>query len=164
MKTQLKLKDNPLPPNVFFSLLLGNQPFIRSVNPFLKKKDELVTRLKDHILIKYIANCKGCEGKIRFVNNKSLSRIGRKEFLDDSQIRKKFKGKLKDVIFFTLTEKRNDQEAYSRWLILKDGTMILWHNVGKFLFNLPKKMIDGNDVYYKILSTDFVKKYMKFDK
>lgn len=51
---------------------------------------------------------------------------------------------MKGAIFNELTEYQNGKRSFSRWIFLKDGSIILWRLKGDFLMNLSEKYCNEN--------------------
>lgn len=139
---EMSLKDASISKNIQFCTISGVNELISSKKSIIYKKHYLINLLKENPVYKYTLNCDNCLGEIHWVKSKSLSTEARnnfKEYLEKSgKDKKKYDGRYKDAIFFELTEKRNSEKSFSRWIFLKDGTLILWQLRGDFLMNFPK--------------------------
>lgn len=143
----MSLKDSIVSKNIEFYTIFGTNKFLNSPKTILYKKDKLINRLKLNPIYKYTLNCYNCLGEIHWVNSKSLSKEAEnsfKEDLADNGIDKnKYSGRFKDAIFYELTENRDSETSFSRWIFLKDGTLILWQLKGNYLMSFPKGFVEN---------------------
>jgi hypothetical protein len=142
---EMSLKDSTVSKNIEFYTIFGTNKFLNSPKTILYKKDKLINLLKLNPIYKYTLNCDNCLGEIHWVNSKSLSKEAEESFkedLADNGIDKnKYNGRYKDAIFYELTENRDSETSFSRWIFLKDGTLILWEFRGNYLMAFPKDFI-----------------------
>lgn len=144
---EMSLMDLSISRNIRFNTISGVNEVFSTKKSIIHKKDNLIQFLKENPVYKYALNCNDCLGEIHWVKSKSLSKKAKenfKEYLEESGInRNKYDGKYKDAIFFELTEHRNSERSFSRWIFLKDGTLILWELRGNFLMNLPSEFSEN---------------------
>lgn len=143
---EVDLEDRKLPDNVIYSPLFGCRLyFMHPVSVYLMKKNKIRKRLEKDSVFQYISNNEKCQARIQFVNTKSFSRIAKKHFKEDlvnnNMDRNKFRGKLRGAIFFDNYEKTDKGYVFTRWLLLRDGTLILWENKGKKVLNLKSEYV-----------------------
>lgn len=128
-----------------FSTIFNINPFFFSPRSFLKNKENLMKRLEENPVYNYVLNCEDCLGEIHWVKSKSLSNEAKQNFIEDlmrqGMDKDKYKGTFKNAIFFELTEVREENRSFSRWIFLEDGTLILWQLRGGFLMNVSKELI-----------------------
>lgn len=144
---EMSLKDSTISKNIEFYTIYGTNKLLNSPKSIIDKKDELIESLKENPVYKYTLNCQSCLGQIHWVKSQSLSKEAEKNFKDDlvdNGIGKnKYNGKYGNAIFYELTEYQNSERSFSRWVFLKDGTLILWQLRGKYLMNLPKSFAEN---------------------
>jgi hypothetical protein len=142
---ELMLTDTAMPKNIKFSVVLGRRGKLHSTAPLLRKKEKLIQQLEDNPVYQYTTQNKNSYGEIHFVNRRSLSGIAKRTFLEDVKERglkkSRFRRRLNEAIFYELEEARGEKRGYSRWIFLKDGTLILWQFNGDYLMNLPSEFI-----------------------
>jgi hypothetical protein len=143
---ELELNESSLPANILWSVVLGNRIRLFSANPLVRKHRVILERLRSNPVYKYASDNPLTTGEIHFVNQRSLSVQAKREFFRDAKDnglkKSKFRGKMRRAVFFELTERRDKNSSFSRWILLKNGTNILWQLQGKFLMNLD---IDPNE-------------------
>lgn len=144
---EMSIKDSTISKNIEFHTISGINELLSSKRSIIYKKHYLLSSLKENPIYNYTLNCDNCLGEIHWVKFKSLSKKARnnfKEYLEKNGIDKnKYDGNYKDAIFFELTEYRNSEKSFSRWIFLKNGTLILWQLSGDFLMNLPKEISEN---------------------
>ena len=144
---EMSLKDSTISNNIEFYTIFGTNKLLNSPKNIIDRKDELIELLKDNPIYKYTLNCDSCLGEIHWVKSKSFSKEAEKSFkedLADNGIDKnKYNGKYKDAIFFELTEYRNSERSFSRWIFLNNGTLILWQLRGNYLMYFPQDFVDN---------------------
>lgn len=144
---EMSLNDSTISKNIEFYTIFGTNKTLNSPKKLIGKKDELIELLKENPVYKYTLDCDNCLGEIHWVKSKSLSKEAEKnfkEYLADNGINKnKYKGKYRDAVFYELTEYRNSKTSFSRWIFLKDGTLILWQLIGGYLMNLPESFVEN---------------------
>ena len=144
---EMSLKDSSVSKNIEFYTISGINEILNTKKSILHKKHKLIDSLKDNPVYKYTLNCDNCLGEIHLVKSKSLSKKAKANFIEDLETngidKHKYDKKYKDAIFFELTEQRNNQQSFSRWIFLKDGTLLLWELKGNYLMNLPKDSIQN---------------------
>lgn len=144
---EMSLKDLSISENIRFNTISGVNEIFSTKKSIIYKKDDLIQSLKENPIYQYTLNCGDCLGEIHWVKSKSLSKKAEnnfKEYLQESgSNRNKYDGKFKDAIFFELTENRNSERSFSRWIFLKDGTLLLWQLKGTFLMNLPNEFSEN---------------------
>jgi hypothetical protein len=154
---EMTLHEKSSPPNIKFYVVFG-RPFgiLRSINPLINERKELINVLQKNEVYNYTVNCKDCIGKIHYVNKRSMSKEAKSNFLEylgerknNIQITKKM---LQGAIFYELTEKRGEEESFSRWIFLKDGKMILWELEGAFLMNYPPEIIQEKGYVCRLMN------------
>ncbi|SNR17030.1 hypothetical protein [Tenacibaculum jejuense] len=128
----------------FYTIFNANFPFSSSKS-IVRNKNKLLKILENNPVFKYSINCENCVGEIHWVKSKSFSRKAKEHFIEDlinrGADKNKYKGRYKDAIFFELTEERESGKSISRWIFLKDGTLILWELEGNYLMNLSKELM-----------------------
>ena len=138
---EMSLRDSTLSKNIEFSTISGINEILNTKKSILHKKHKLIDSLKDNPVYKYTLNCENCLGEIHWVKSKSLSQKAKANFVEDLETngidKHKYDKKYSDAIFFELTENRNDQKSFSRWIFFKDGTLLLWELRGNYLMDLP---------------------------
>ncbi|WP_299711747.1 hypothetical protein [uncultured Tenacibaculum sp.] len=131
--------------NIEFYTIFNANFFLNSPKSIIRNKEKLLKGLENNPVFKYTVNCENCVGEIHWVKSKSFSKRAKKHFLEDlidrGMDRNKYKGRYKDAVFFELTEERESSKSFSRWIFLKDGTIILWELKGNYLMNLPKELV-----------------------
>ncbi len=131
--------------NIEFYTIFNANFFLNSPKSIIRNKEKLLKVLENNPVFNYTVNCENCVGEIHWVKSKSFSNKAKKHFLEDlidrGMDRNKYKGRYKDAVFFELTEERESSKSFSRWIFLKDGTIILWELKGNYLMNLPKELV-----------------------
>ena len=144
---EMSLKDSTISKKIEFYTIFGTNKLLNSPKNIIDRKDKLIELLKDNPVYKYTLNCDSCLGEIHWVKSQSLSKQAEKSFkedLADNGIDKnKYNGKYGNAIFYELTEYRNSKMSFSRWIFLKDGTLILWQLRGNYLMNLPENFVEN---------------------
>lgn len=144
---EMSLKDSTISKNIEFYTIFGTNKLLNSPKTIIYKKDKLIESLKENPVYRYTLNCDNCLGEIHWVKSQSLSKEAEKSFkedLTDNGIDKsKYNDKYRDAIFYELTEYRNSQKSFSRWIFLKDSTLILWQLRGDYLMNFSKDFIEN---------------------
>jgi len=140
------LHEESLPKNIDYTPLFGCRLyFMHPIGPFLRKRKRIVKRLEKNPVYQYLAAQDSCYGSIHFVNRRSFSPIAKKSFKEDLKDNnidvKKYRGRLRKAIFFDNYEYVDGKSSFTRWLILKDGTTILWQNEGENLLNVKPEHI-----------------------
>ena len=141
------LTDSTISPSIQFSAIFGRRVLLlHSVSPLLREKKKLIKQLSPNPVFQYTIQNDSCLGEIHYVNHRSLSGQAKREFLRDSQSNNQtdFRGKMRGAIFYELTEYQNGKRSFSRWIFLKDGSIILWQLKGDFLMNLSEKYCAEN--------------------
>ena len=123
-----------LPSNVCIGLYVPLQDEkLGSLKPFLEKSNYYVDlTLSVPWFEKYVKEHPEVTVEIRFVEDYSMSKKARKSLLDDMEGNKvslanKIKPLLKDSCFLEIDE---GQGRFSRWVVLPDRKMVLWHFMG----------------------------------
>lgn len=136
---ELYLSDSSNSENIQFSTVFGRRILPHPIGSIIRKKKKLLNQLKDNLVYTYCIQNDSCLGEIHFVNHKSLSWEAKRNFLSDvkdqHQGKGLYRGRLRKAIFFELTEFKNGKESFSRWIFLKDGTVVLWQLKGDYLMN-----------------------------
>ena len=144
---EMTLKDTTISKNIEFYTIFGMNKLLNSPKSMLKNKDKLIHLLDKNPVYNYTLNCNTCLGEIHWVKSKSFSKEAEKSFKEDLTDNgfdeNKYNGKYKDAIFYELTENRDGKSSFSRWIFLKDGTVILWQLKGKYLMDFPKEFIEN---------------------
>ncbi len=144
---EMSIKDLKISKNIEFCTISGINEILSTKRSIINERKHLVNLLKENRIYKYTLNCDSCLGEIHWVKSKSLSTVAKNNFEEDLQEngvdKNKYEGKYKDAIFFELTENRNSKRSFSRWIFLKDGTLILWELRGSFLLNFPKDLSES---------------------
>tara|TARA_B100000809_G_scaffold265497_1_gene324512 strand:- start:1215 stop:2558 length:1344 start_codon:yes stop_codon:yes gene_type:complete len=157
---EIGLRDYTTSKNIRFTPVFGRRILLHSVNPLLKSKDKIIKQLETNPIYQYAISTTATLD-IHFVNKKSLSNAAKRNFKKDvkkaSLNSKIFNGKFKDAIFISLRERRNEEGSSSRWIILKDGTNILWDFNGKFLLNLPNEYTSEKGFVCKVIPNEKLK-------
>lgn len=155
---ELTLKSKLLPDNICFSVIYGRRVKLHSIKPIIKKEAVLVNRLVNNKIYQYTVKNQNTTGEIHFVNTKSLSAEAKRNFLrdlKDNGIKKSsFSGKFRHAIFYELTEIRHKSRSFSRWILLKDGTNVLWQVSGNFLMNLNDSLIEEQGYVCRVISNE----------
>lgn len=142
---EIQLLDKKGFDNIEFYTIFNANFFLNSPKSIIRNKEKLLKVLENNPVFKYTVNCENCVGEIHWVKSKSFSKRAKKHFLEDlidrGMDRNKYKGRYKDAVFFELTEERESNKSFSRWVFLKDGTLILWELKGNYLMNLPKELV-----------------------
>ena len=142
---EMSLKDSTISKNIEFYTIFGTNKLLNSPKNIIYKKDKLIELLEENPVYNYTLNCESCLGEIHWVKSQSLSKEAEKSFkedLADNGIDKsKYNGKYGNAIFYELTEYLNSKRSFSRWIFLKDGTLILWQLRGDYLMNLPESFV-----------------------
>ena len=128
---QAQLHDKSIEDNLIFEITIDIDPSPFSIIPLLQKKDEILKRVKKaEFLINHANEDRKRKLEIRFVNDQSFSKLGQKSFEKDyapKEIFDQYGKYLDDSIFLELT----NENGWSRWLILPNGEIMLWHYSGK---------------------------------
>lgn len=144
---EMSLKDTTISKNIEFHTIFGMNKLFNSPKSILKNKDKLIHSLDKNPIHNYTLSCDNCLGEIHWVKTKSLSKEAEKTFKEDladnGLDKNKYNGKYKNAIFYELTENRNGESSFSRWIFLKDGTVILWQLRGNYLMDFPKEFIEN---------------------
>ena len=121
-----------LPSNILIGLSV---PFIEgkldSLEPFLKRSSYYVDlTLSVPWFAEYVKNNPEAKVEIRFVKDRSIGERAAESFAEDmkkhgrTDLLQKMNNLLKDSAFIEVTENNGD---YSRWIVLPDKRMVLWH-------------------------------------
>ncbi|MBB4803960.1 hypothetical protein HNP37_004040 [Flavobacterium nitrogenifigens] len=144
---EMSLKDLSISKNIEFYTISGANEIFSTKRSIISNKENLINLLQENPVYKYTLNCNNCLGEIHWVKSKSFSKKAQNHFKEDLQEagidKNKYDGQYKDAIFFELTEHRNSQRSFSRWIFLKNKTLILWELKGNFLMNLPKELLEN---------------------
>ncbi|WP_291287505.1 hypothetical protein [Flavobacterium sp.] len=144
---EMSLKDSIISKKIEFYTISGVKELLTSKRSIIYKKHHLIHLLKANPIYQYVLNCENCLGEIHWVKSKSLSKEAKnnfKKYLKKNGMDKsKYDGNYKDAVFFELTEYRNSEKSFSRWIFLKNGTLILWQLRGGFLMNFPKSFSEN---------------------
>ncbi|AHM59341.1 hypothetical protein D770_05370 [Flammeovirgaceae bacterium 311] len=159
---ELELRDKRQPKNIKISVVLGRRGKLHSIRPFLSKWESLIQQLNDNPVYRYTVQHETSYGEIHFVNRRSLSGEAKRAFLEDvkekGQKKGNFRGRLKGAIFYELEEAMGEKRSFSRWIFLKDGTLVLWQFNGGFLMNLPSEIIAEKGYVCRIISAEDIRK------
>ncbi len=113
-------------------------------------------QLSDNLIYQYTIKNSSAFGDIHFVNNKSLSGEAKRNFKsdlkDNGMKRNLFRGKFRHAIFYELTEDRDKEHSFSRWIFLKDGTNLLWEIKGSFLMDLHPDVIKDKGYICRVVT------------
>ncbi|WP_269237596.1 hypothetical protein [Flavobacterium flavigenum] len=144
---EMYLRDLKISENIQFNTISGVNELLSSKRSIIYKKDYLINLLKHNPVYKYTLNCDTCLGEIHWVKSKSVSKKAKNNFKRDLEKngidKNKYDSQYKDAIFFELTENRDsEQKSFSRWIFLKDGTIVLWQLRGSFLMNFSKDFME----------------------
>lgn len=146
MCLEMYLKDVKISKNIQFNIISGANELLGSKRSIIYKKDNLISMLKANPVYKYTLNCDTCLGEIHWVKSKSLSLKAQNNFKEDLEengiAKNKYDGQYKDAIFYELTERRGLEVSFSRWIFLKNGTLILWQLKGNYLMNFSKDFFE----------------------
>jgi hypothetical protein len=157
---EIGLRDSIISKNIRFTPVFGRRILLHSVNPLLKSKDKIIKQLKTNPIYQYAISTTATLD-IHFVNKKSLSNAAIRNFKKDAKKAslnsKVYNGKFNDAIFISLRERRNEEGSSSRWIILKDGTNILWDFNGKFLMNLSNEYTTEKGFVCKVIPNEKIK-------
>jgi hypothetical protein len=152
------LSDPTESQNIQFETVFGRRLILHPMKPLIRKKKSILDGLSGNPVYEYCIAGENRLGQIHFVNKKSLSGQAKREFLRDvkanGQESSKFKGKFKKAIFFELSEFQDDGRSFSRWIFLKDGTLILWQLKGSYLLNLSDEYTEENGYVCRVISRD----------
>jgi len=144
---EMSLRDLSISKNIEFYTISGVNEIFSTKRSIIYEKENLIQSLKENPVYKYTLNCENCLGEIHWVKSKSFSKKAQNHFKEDLQEagidKNKYDGQYKDAIFFELTEHRNLERSFSRWILLKNGKLILWELKGSFLMNLPKELLEN---------------------
>lgn len=144
---EMSLKDSTISKNIEFYTISGVNELLSSKKSIIRRKNDLINSLNENPIYRYTLKCDNCLGEIHWVKSKSLSAEAKnrfKEYLEKNGMDKnKYDGKYKDAIFFELTEHRGSEKSFSRWIFLKNGTLILWQLSGNFLMNFSKDFFEN---------------------
>lgn len=159
---EVVLHEERLPKNIDYTPLFGCRLyFMHPIGPFLRKRRRIVERLEKNPVYQYIAAQDSCFGSIHFVNRRSFSPIAKKFFKEDLRENnidiKKYRGRLRKAIFFDNYEYVDGEKSFTRWLFLKDGTMILWQNEGNNLLNVKSAHIPSDGYNCKEIRLEHLK-------
>lgn len=137
----LVLKDTVISDQLLFSTVFGRRILPHALRPIIRKKQKLINQVSNNPVYQYALKTEGCTGEIHFVNRKSLSGEAKRNFLNHLEelggSRSDYSGRFRNAIFFELTEKRNENESFSRWIFFADGAIVLWQLEGSYLMKLP---------------------------
>lgn len=137
---ELNLSDSSNSENIQFSTVFGRRILPHPLGAIIRKKKKLIQQLEDNPVYNYCVKGDSCLGEIHFVNRRSLSWEAKRNFLSDvkdqNQNKEHYRGKFRKAIFFELTEQKNGKRSFSRWIFLKDGSIVLWELKGDYLMNI----------------------------
>jgi hypothetical protein len=157
---ELILKDSIISKNIRFTPIFGRRVVLHSITPLLKSKEKIIHQIESNPIYQY-AKSNNVTMDIHFVNSKSLSNTAKRNFIEDAKKAnlksEVYSGKFKDAVFITLWETRHEERSSSRWILLKNGTNILWDFTGKFLMNLPKEDLKEQGYVCKPISNEKLK-------
>ncbi len=125
-----KLHDKNETYNLTFDVTMENNGKPGSIKPLLEQKEDILKRTHNvKFLIDHISNNSKRTINIHFTKDKSFSPKAQKSFLRDVPTDYKAHSNtvLDNTVFLTLS----NENGWSRWLILPDGQIILWHYSGK---------------------------------
>lgn len=121
---EMSLKDLSISKNIEFYTISGANEIFSTKRSIISNKENLINLLQENPVYKYTLNCNNCLGEIHWVKSKSFSKKAQNHFKEDLQEagidKNKYDGQYKDAIFFELTEHRNSQRSFSRWIFLKN--------------------------------------------
>ena len=148
---ELELIDKNGYENVTFTSVFGRRFFLHPINPIIRKRKKLIKQIENNPLFKYLIENDSSSAEIKFVNRRSFSKYAKKNFNEDAELnnldKKIYKGKLRTSIFFVLSENQGKgYSSYARFIILKNGKIILWDISGSFR-NAPLKDISTKQGY-----------------
>ncbi|MBL3654512.1 hypothetical protein JL102_00095 [Fulvivirga sp. 2943] len=158
---ELTMTDSSLSDQLQFSIISGKHSLMSTFRSLKRNKDKLINQLRNNPVYQYLIECDECLGEIHWVQDQSLSGEAKSAFFDDlkQNDKGKFKRQFSKAIFFELTERRNKERSFSRWIFLKDGTIILWEIEGGFLMDLPDYIIRDKGYITEIIKrSDFAHK------
>ncbi|MHC4284482.1 MAG: hypothetical protein ACYSWZ_16145 [Planctomycetota bacterium] len=153
------LSDPNLPSNVCIGLFVPLQDEkLGSLKPFLEKSNYYVDlTLSVPWFEKYVKEHPEVTVEIRFVEDCSMSKKAGKSLLDDMEgnnkvsLANKIKPLLKDSCFLEIDE---GQGRFSRWVVLPDRRMVLWHYMGDKVVKWNSSQFDTwNDYGFSIACT-----------
>ncbi|MHC4571226.1 MAG: hypothetical protein ACYS0C_04015 [Planctomycetota bacterium] len=129
------LSSKELPSNVLIGLHIPiDDGKLASLKPFLEKSDHYVNlALSVPWFAQHIKKHPKTEVEIRFVKDRSMSEKAIDGFLTDMEenceetLVNEIEVLLKDSCFL---EVREDERSWSRWIVLPDKRMVLWHFTG----------------------------------
>jgi hypothetical protein len=154
---ELVLKSKKLPENISLNVVYGRRIKLHSVRPIIKQEAKLIKRLSNNRIYQYTAGHSHAIGEIHFVNRKSLSGEAKRNFkkdLKDNGVKKNmFRGKFRHAIFYELTDRQNERNSFSRWIFLKDGTLILWEINGDFLMDLNPEIVKEKGYVCRVITS-----------
>jgi hypothetical protein len=144
------LSDPNLPSNVCIGLYVPIQDEkLGSLKPFLEKSNYYVDlTLSVPWFEKYVKEHPEVTVEIRFVEDCSMSKEAGKSLLDDMEgnnkvsLANKIKPLLKDSCFLEIDE---GQGRFSRWVVLPDRRMVLWHFQGDKVVKWSSSQFDTWD-------------------
>ncbi len=155
---ELILKSNEIPDNISFSVVFGRRIKLHSIKPIIRKQSKLVNQLSSNPVYQYTLRNSKATGEIHFVNRRSLSGEAKRNFksdLTDNGMKKsKFRGRYRKAIFYELTETSDKGSSFSRWILLKNGTNILWEINGKFLMNLIPDVVKEQGYVCRVITKE----------
>lgn len=159
---ELSLKSKELPDNISFSVVFGRRIKLHSIKPIIRKQRQLINQLSMNPVYQYTIRNPKATGEIHFVNRKSLSGEAKRNFksdLKDNGMKKsKFRGRYRKAIFYELSETSDKGSSFSRWILLKDGTNILWEINGKFLMNLNPEVVTKQGYVCRVITMEDLSK------
>jgi len=158
----LSLIDKKLPDNIKYNVIFGCRLyFMHPVSFFILKRNRIRKRFEKNPIYQYVATHENCSGTVNFVNRKSFFPIAKKSFKEDlienDRDKNEFRGRLRGAIFFDNYEQTDEGSSFSRWIFLKDGTLILWQNKGNSLLNVKPEHIPPDGYNCKVIKPDFLK-------
>lgn len=155
---EFELSDSTISNNIRFSTIFSRNNILHSPKSISKNKNKLLKRLQDNPIYTYTLDCKNCLGEIHWVKSKSLSGQAKRSFLADvkenGKNKSEFRGRFNKAVFYELTEMRDSKRSFSRWIFLKDGTIILWQINGTYLLHLPDEIIKNQGYVCRIISPE----------
>ena len=144
---ELVVKDTAVADNILFSTVFGRRILPHSLGPIIRKEKKLIKRLAGNPVYNYCLQHKTCTGEIHLVNHKSLSGQAKRNFKtdlkDSGQDKSQYRFQYRKAVFFELTEIRDGTKSFSRWIMLKNGTIVLWQFTGSYLMDVKGLLPNG---------------------
>ena len=139
---EFKIYPRDLPSNYFFAPKFSKEEnVITPVQPFLDRYSEYINSLKKVNWLQQWINEKKGTVEIAFANDRSFTQRAENFFTNDTKTfiqQNNLQEKLSQAVLIKVTEGKG---KFSRWIILPDGRVILWHYKGSGTLNFKDQQL-----------------------